>query len=189
MLEVEKAGLKMLKPEDERGSYRYPCWSATGTEVFALGKDNIGTKYWLLKISRATDKESVLFESPRWLDYLSCSPDGSKLAFVAEGHYLKVMAADGGAPLDLNFGSYGIITATAFSADGRYVYFATAGDAPNLHRVPVTGGTVEPLGLQFPTIADLAIHPNGTQIAFSSRKSEVEFWAMENWLPLTTDRQ
>jgi Tol biopolymer transport system component len=121
------------------------------------------------------------------------SPDGRFLAFRTStgqtGPILMVIPASGGEPKEVfRISNAAINTAygLAWSADGRYLYYSwrkDRGGQADLWRIPVAGGTPQPMGVNM-NVDGISVHPDGRQIVFHTlprRQSQV--WALENFLP------
>ncbi len=88
--------------------------------------------------------------SPSW------SPDGGWIAFTSSDLHnnsadqmdLKIVRADGGAPVNLTREFDYSISNVEWSKDGKHLYFAAAeGLTTKLYRIPVTGGRPTPIAL------------------------------------------
>ncbi len=98
------------------------------------------------------------------------SPDGTRLAYVGqdEGHAeLYVMDAEGGPPRRLTYLGSDRLTCSAWSRDGRFVYFATDAGSPFGHearafRIDAEGG--EPVGLGLGHVATIDVAANGATV-------------------------
>ena len=74
----------------------------------------------------------------------------------------------------------------SWTPNGRYVLFARrtqAKETTDLWRVAVSDGIAERLGLLSRRVRDLAAHPDGKRIFFSTGENRWDVWAMENFLP------
>jgi len=128
---------------------------------------------------------------------LALSPDGKRLAMMIRENEmtraLKVLPVAGGEPVSLHRFEkdrqvkYIDIT---WSPDGRYIYFSKQkpkGDGIwELWRIPSDGGEAQNLKLAMHGFSQLNIHPDGSQITFSSRTMHEKVgavWVMENFLP------
>jgi Tol biopolymer transport system component len=122
----------------------------------------------------------------------SLSPDERLLAYW-DGRRIRVVSVEGGAARDLFQPRPGIyfdrVAGTAWSADGRFVYFTARdgeklGDRTVLWRVPAAGSEPQQV-LAMPGESILApnLHPDGKRIAFSTTQTRNEVWAFSNLLP------
>lgn len=128
---------------------------------------------------------------------VSLSPDGRWLAFLnrTNPRVLRVLPAEGGKPRELFrfelVGDANILM--TWTTDGKYILFSKPlgpeGDKEDwdLWRVPAAGGEAQRLGVGM-NCEDPSAHPDGQQIAFSSRGRTAldEVWVMENFLPRTS---
>jgi Tol biopolymer transport system component len=124
---------------------------------------------------------------------LAISPDGRQLAF-AQWDALKVMPAAGGEPRIFHrlqdkkmFALIHTGTGLSWTPDGRYVLFETRNlghlEPTELWRVPAEGGEAQKL-LEMDGLTDINVHPDGQHIAFTVGSTQLEVWAMENFLTL-----
>jgi hypothetical protein len=78
----------------------------------------------------------------------------------------------------------GGIEGTAWSTDGRFVYYAkqlAPGRDFEVFRVPGSGGAEQRLGLAGADVRELSISPDGSRIAFAMGPlSRPEIWAVQN---------
>jgi Tol biopolymer transport system component len=133
--------------------------------------------------------------------YLSptISPDGMRIAYwrFREGRpgMSSIMVADrtGAAAHTVctcEFpGTYSPLNVLTWMPDQRSLVFADAGGT--LWRVPVDGGTREPLGVSVPPrVQGLSVQPDGRGVYFTGRdeSNAAELWVLENFLPARTGR-
>lgn len=119
--------------------------------------------------------------------YFSMSPDGS--AFVApvvdkDKTVLRILGPEGEARRDLTTVSApDTLLNLAWSADGREVFFARTigGKQMVLLHVPASGGSPVPLSAPMSFFSDLSVHPNGYDLAFMRRTSDLEIWRLEGF--------
>ena len=75
---------------------------------------------------------------------------------------------------------------SAWTRDGRYVLFVMGNRGQpgptELWRVPAEGGEPQKL-LEMNGLSDISVHPDGRRIAFTGGSTQMEVWAMENFLP------
>ncbi len=74
----------------------------------------------------------------------------------------------------------------AWTADGRYIlgmHMPDQSGPTKLWRIPAEGGKPQKL-LEMDGLSDITVHPDGRRITFSGGWSEMEVWAMEDFLPL-----
>jgi Tol biopolymer transport system component len=181
-------------------------WAKDGRAVFyVLNTRSKGLGQLLIRdLGSGVEKE--LFRAATWAERfnISRSPDGEWLAVMNHRGMeettktLRVVSADGKETRVLTtFEDANNAPAwTTWTPDGTYVLFpkydpGREGKA-QLWRVPVRGGEPEKLDIEMWGFYNLAIRPDGTQLAFSSygpTKREPELWMMENFLPESTHRQ
>ena len=136
-----------------------------------------------------TGTEKELYQFNNYVN-ISLSPDGKWLASSHPGS-LMLMPVTGGETKELYIfeEEYRNERPITWSADGKYILFEkkkSGQDGWDLCRIPAEGGEPQKLGLELKDgFMNLSIHPNGSNIAFSSREQpNAEFWVMENFLPL-----
>jgi len=143
----------------------------------------------------ASGRETVLHEVAVPLIYSSSlvlSPDGQQLAFVvfdsASGSKtLKVMPAAGGGTRDvLRDAQLPLPAAIAWAATSQdllVVRQPNAKAASELWLVPARGGEPRKLEFAASNVRQIALHPDGRRLAFTSGWDRSEVWVMENFLP------
>ncbi len=142
-----------------------------------------------------TGKEKELYHTPDDSITTALSPDGKQLALLSRHkentRILKILSTMNGSEKDIHkfkLKEYRYIS-TAWSPDGRYIYFSKRTDSEDkwgLWRIPATGGTAENLGVKMQGFASLSIHPDGRRITFASLvglEKSGGIWVMENFLP------
>ena len=129
------------------------------------------------------------------------SPDGRQVAVMGrlkntEGLIVRLVPVDGGAARDLLVDNHqtglGWVT---WTPDGKFLLFNRYGaddQLAGLWYISAAGGQAHKLqlsGVQDRAIMNVAIHPDGKQLAFNTdentRKSEI--WVLENFLPPLAD--
>ena len=148
----------------------------------------------LMSFDVETRRETELKSGEHFMA-VAVSPDGKQVAYLVQtpgpASYLAVMPAGGGASREVYRGSPrvdGSRYRLAWTPDQRYLLFvrgSVSGNGPDvLWRIPVSGGSAEPMGLSMPVIGSPQIHPDGKRIYFSSNtRGPNEVWALENFLP------
>jgi Tol biopolymer transport system component len=202
--------------------------SPDGKTLFFTRRDVVNSRMQIVGVDLETRTERVIVSTEGTIitNALAVSPDGQRLAF--EGLSPEDVLQSGGSPplaslyvvpasggesvllhrLEEPHGITNVHGEVEWSADGRYVFFATIGfDATGpysrLWRVPAVrywplfepggrqaerldqlGGSGSSLGQAF----SIRMHPNGRELAFSSVGSSggVELWVMENLFALTS---
>lgn len=180
------------------------CWSKSGNSIYYLRVKAIAEGSTILNnriihhnLETGQEREIGTFQSVNSTHELfDISVDGKKLFFVQRDAHqnkdiINVISVSGGNPekiciLDLN--KY-MIQDLAWSPDNRFILFSSLDRQEQgwkLMRVPVEGGEFEKLGISMAGISYVSFHPDGQQIAFSSKgstKRPPEIWVMENFLP------
>ncbi len=201
-----------------------PVLSPDGKTLFFTRRDVVNSRMQIVGVDLETRTERVVVSTEGVIirNALAVSPDGQRLAF--EGLSPEDVWQSGGSPpraslyvvpasggesvllhrLEEPHGITNVYGEVEWSADGRYVFFATIGfDATGpysrLWRVPAVRywPLFEPGGRQAERLDKLGgssfeafsmrMHPNGRELAFSARSSGgVELWVMENLFALTS---
>jgi Tol biopolymer transport system component len=197
-----------------------PVLSPDGKTLFFTRRDVVNSRMQIVGVDleKRTERVVVSTEGAIITNALAVSPDGQHLAFEGfspedVSQLLPLYAAGGSPPLASLYvvpasggesvllhrleEPHGINTVhgeVEWSADGRYVFFATiriaaTGTLSQLWRVPAGGGQAERLdqlgGSSFAAFS-MRMHPNGRELAFSAASSGgVELWVMENLFALT----
>ncbi len=176
-------------------------WSPDGKWTFGTF-DQGGEKRRIVRKDTATgEKNFISTVSPRW-DLFRVSPDGRRLAFLQmqpkNGQLLSVVSIDGGTLIPLvahddkqPWFSW-LAPATAWSPDGRFLFFLLESHAPEhgadggeLWVVPAEGGEARKTELTSHDafLGELNIHPDGKRIGYSVKSWKTEYWVLENFLP------
>lgn len=148
----------------------------------------------LVRRDLATGKETELYRaSSDGVGFfgLSISPDGSRLAFMANvgpnQRHLMTLSVDGGTPLVLYRGGYGnpMAGTAVWTHDGRYILFKANGGAERTHvwAIPSAGGTARMLDLVGERIGKMHLSTDGTKVVFSGATQKRELWVINNLLP------
>jgi len=147
----------------------------------------------LLARDLGTGQEREIYGTPDGaFGLLALSPDGQHM-IIANPTTLLILPSAGGEPRELLKFEGGFsrdITAVtmAWTPDSRYL-LTVKGKGGNfeLWRIAAAGGRPERVADELPTDPGswrcLRIHPDGQQIAFTSRTVQQELWVMENFLP------
>ena len=191
-----------------------PVLSPDGKTLF-FARDVVNSQMQIIGVDleKRTERVVVSTEGAVIMNAIAVSPDGQRLAFegfspedVSQSDgtpplaSLYVVQASGGESVLLHrleepHGINMVHGEVEWSADGRYVFFATVDiAATGLHsrlwRVPAGGGRAERLdqlgGSSFEDFS-MRMHPNGRELAFSAGSpGGVELWVMENLFALTS---
>ena len=138
----------------------------------------------------ATSQETVVVDGP--LVAFALSSDGRQLAVIMrygpDGQpigrantpnaidVIQVVPASGGQPREIFKGAR-LGTTLAWAPDGQFVYYGQM-PAGSVWRVPTTGGEAQELPIKVEGLAHISIHPDGRQLAVSSRTRLQEVLAM-----------
>jgi Tol biopolymer transport system component len=136
-----------------------------------------------------TGQEREIFGNPDVLfRRFALSPDGQHVA-IGVHTALQILPSAGGEPRELlkyedEFKPERIV----WTPDSRYLLIVKGeGRKSELWRIAVAGGRPERVADELPTDPGgwrgLRIHPDGRQIAFTSKSVQQELWVMENFLP------
>ena len=180
-----------------------PRWSRDGQSFRYLYLDPPAKRMRLVERDVATGQESDVFSTTTLppIQRLALSPSGDRIGFIthdltARTTSLSVMSVPGGQvralatttfPATIMYG-YDLLE---WSRDGRFIYFVKKGDAAGqqVWRVVVDSGELTPIGLTItPFVLGIAVHPDGSRLAFAAGESKIEVWAMENFLPAAQNR-
>jgi hypothetical protein len=88
----------------------------------------------------------------------------------------------GGEPRELCRSELGIgISSVAWTPDGQQLLYASW-NGDKLCQIPVQGGEPRCVSTSLESVRDLAVHPDGRQIALVAGEARGEVWVMENFL-------
>lgn len=136
----------------------------------------------------------VLEENVRWVSSMAFSPDGSRLAYFDKFDELS----PGLVVLSLTDGSRQILIpgspdrplsqqAINWTRDGAHLLTALPHEddgQQQMYLVDVRSGELKPVGSPMPATgtvqSQVSVHPNGTEIAYSSGVRLTQIWAIEN---------
>lgn len=188
-----------------------PLLSPDGKTLFFARRDVVNSQMQIVGVDleRRTERMVVSTEGVIFANAIAVSPDGQRLAFEGMSSEdladpgglasLYVVPASGGESVLLHrleepHGINAVHGEVEWSADGRYVFFATTGTVESsfhsrLWRIPAGGGQAERLDQlsdsRFSQFS-MRMHPNGRELAFSAgSRGGDELWVMENLFALT----
>jgi Tol biopolymer transport system component len=159
------------------------AWSPDGRTIYYTGE-----KFLARDLASGEERE-VLPD----VVHFALSPDGRFLAVPREdkarkSSILEIATIEDGQSRKLLSipGSGAFAHALAWSADGRFLFFAKdRGEKRDLWRIAVETGKSEKLDISMEGLSEVRPHPDGRRIAFSAGAFRAEIWAMENLLPAT----
>jgi Tol biopolymer transport system component len=167
---------------DSHSYYAFPQMSPDGRYLYYVQTPISGVAARLMQLDLAQQQARQLATVSV---FFALSPDGSALvAPVVDGNttVLRVLGPDGKTRRDLiAVPPPDQLTSAAWSADGREVFFTKTigGKNAGFFRVPVSGGSPAPLGDFTLYSGDLSVHPNGSDLVFVGRRSDLEIWRLE----------
>jgi Tol biopolymer transport system component len=159
--------------------YSYPQMSPDGRYLYYA--DVSGTTR-LMRVDLAQQQEQQL-AIVRIV--FALSPDGSEfVAPVADKNttVLRVLGPNGETRRDLiTVSALDELTSVGWSSDGRDVFFAKTigGKETGFFRIPASGGIPVQVAVHTTRFPDLAVHPNGAELAFIGNRSDLEIWRLE----------
>lgn len=153
------------------------AWSPDGRWCYRRVRSTV------VRIDVASGTEQELHRAERGAWGLDVSPDGEALAFW-NGASLVLLPASGGkareiVQLEDSEQNPGGDIFVAWTADGEHVLFPKRGS--ELWRVRIRTGEQERVALPVRgQIVDVAVHPDGRQIAFTERQESTHLWVLQN---------
>jgi serine/threonine protein kinase/Tol biopolymer transport system component len=160
----------------EPGAFRDAALSPDGTRAVVTRtnpQDPAKSDLWMLDLQRGTGATRLTLgggqaQHPVW------SPDGSRIAFTFNNSVIRELRAsgEGDSKTLVQSASAGLITATGWSPDGRFLLYAVADiNSRDLLVLPTDGGTPVPfMKTEFVEDADV-FSPNGRWVAYVSNQS------------------
>jgi Tol biopolymer transport system component len=176
--------------------------SPDGKALFYARCDDAEEACRILRRDLASGAETMIYRGPEdEAPTLAVAPDGRSVAFITRPRkpanaerVVRVVPSSGGTPREIyRFRHLGLDWITLeFSADGRDLLLPRKTSSPGeevwtLVRLPVEGGEPRDLGLTMEDFVKVTAHPDGEQIAFSSKGIEhkdAELWVIEDFLPV-----
>jgi len=181
-----------------------PRWSPDGKSFRYLYLNPAAKRVRVIERDGATGQDSDVFNTTALppIQRLALSPSGDRIAFVtrdltARTTSLNVVSVPGGQVRTLATATFPATIVYGYdllewSRDGRYIYLVKKGEAAGqqVWRIVVESGEVAPIGLTITPFAQgIAVHPDGSRLAFAAGESKTEVWALENFLPTTQNRK
>lgn len=170
---------------DGKGNIIALDWSSDGKSINFVRIGNEFRRICNLDLKTGVETEIDRFAKASGPFWLASSPDGSQLAFFAEGK-LKIQSRSGTTPQDIGVAGGG--TVLAWMADGKTILFGKSRegskDVIELWSVPATGGQPRKTGLSMSRLLVPRVSPDGKHIAFmaSEQPAKSEIWVLENFL-------
>lgn len=199
-LATGRAELVIATGTEETEGIERAALSPDGKTMYLIRNGSAGDA--LVARDVATGEERVLYEVPRGLSGLAVSPDGEEIAVrdftddYSETDLILAVPTKGSEPREIlrepvprQGGNIHSGTGLVWTPDGEHILFGRWESWPAkpdiaLYRVSAEGGAPEPLGItDMGQILDLRIHPDGDELAFTTRQGTGELWVMENFLP------
>ena len=154
-----------------------------GRGVFSLAGDALpnGSRARVGVFDPATGQEQRSFAVPNGVVSVAVSPSGDVLALASPGR-LAVVRTDGTDYREI-YSTSRISTpwgGLGWSPDGRFVLFVLNEErGARLMRIPVAGGTPQPVELNGTSLKGFDASPDGTRIAYAMRKSSTELVSLQ----------
>ncbi len=163
---------------------------------FAISRDGMTVYYRRAQNGRGsvfarnlrTDEEHQLAVAPTF----TLSPDEGSFAFVevtpaAGTAALKVVPVAGGeARIVRSFErGHGLLAMVRWTPDGKHLIYGRwigSRETPTAFSVRTTGSPPVELDAAIPGHPSLAVHPDGRRVAFEHGGTELEVWALDNFL-------
>jgi len=180
-----------------QGSVRYPAMSGDGRTMYYVARpaDRTPSREIIVARDVTSGVEREIDATPEGgtIGPFAVSTDGRWMAFGADprtttSEVLYVMSTAGGERRELvRVKAPERIVSAAWAPDGRHVIFAKLTGVTragvtrltSVWRVAVEDGQVQSLGIEMQHIAQLRVHPNGKEIAFTAGEWMAEVWVMD----------
>jgi Tol biopolymer transport system component len=162
-----------------------PVWSKDGEKLFFY-KSGIPDNFGVYSLERATGETTKLC-AEKGISELALHPDGNTLA-VATREAIKLLSITDGKIRELIKAQVGSLRGTiAWAPDGNWLYFGKWNKekkVSELWRVSANGSNVKDLGISFPQLSFISVHPDGKRLAFTRGFAAPIFsiWLMKNFL-------
>jgi Tol biopolymer transport system component len=190
-VDAQSGEINLIALTPGTGGGNNPDWSPDGKKVYyTLGgmPGNEGSVF--VERDLASGNERTVFRGAG--SATSLSPDGRLIAVIDSNSVVLISVSTGErkelfrvkAPERTEGGPR-----TSWTPDGRNVIVHVASDKTwSVLIAPIDGGTPRRLELdQKVPISRISVHPDGRQIAFAVMENEAEVWALENFLPKSSN--
>jgi len=181
-IDAKTAEIEALELSTPGGNMGIPQWSPDGKRVYFIRRpDHSGNDASLVERDLSTGSDRELL-SHAVINWFSPAPNGKSLVVdtvISPGkeRAISIVNTEGGAPRDLLRPGSGF-QAPYWTPDGGLILLRKSGD---LWAIQPTGGEPRKIDLGATRILDFRVHPDGRQIAFTTRNdTPQEVWAMEN---------
>lgn len=194
---VDRGEPKQIMSGEKRP--RYPCWSSDGRWIMYLDEEitedekRIVTIFKIAAEGGEAQKISTESDNVTWA-CIDCSPDGKSIAYFskkadATAGTLNLIPVEGGKPQEIcQVQDASAQSDVSWSPEGEKIAFVSRG---KIWVVPADGG--EPVEVKMDVDAwagKLDWSPDSRKIAFSGESGmDIEFWFMEDFLPLVKGRK
>jgi Tol biopolymer transport system component len=180
----------LLRESLGSGGYRNAYWAPSGDEIFMFRRVSSEERGVSAHNLESGQTRQVLEGDAIYAP----SPDGSQLAYIhrQNSNSISLKSIDGSESRELFRSEERIVNRAGleWSADGRYIYFAVVLEGgrraykAEILRVSVAAGRSQRLGIVMKDMRDIALHPDGSRIAFaaSSNGQSPSIWTLENFL-------
>ena len=167
------------------GVIHRPQWAPDGRSIYYAVFEP-GQDFRIVHRKLESGAEREVFTREKLSAVFAVSDDGATLAVMQsdkDGIVISLVPAAGAQPRELlRLGSAERVSSITWSRDGKYVLFSKLDPTVRtgeLWRVPVDGGTAQPVGLEMKNMTGLRMHPDGRRIGFTGGEAEFEVWVMD----------
>jgi Tol biopolymer transport system component len=180
-VDVQTGEAKVLR--QSKGRLHEAAWSPDGTSIFFSAKES-GSQVSLRKLDTVTGQETEFYSGGSGT--LDISPDGLWLAFGRNGYSIVVMPSAGGElrevlARDPEPSSRHHSRFVRWTPDGEHLIYDD--NQGQLWKIHTETGRRQRLGPAIENLVDVAVHPDGRQIAFTVEQTGSELWIMKDVLP------
>jgi Tol biopolymer transport system component len=160
-----------------------PIWAPDNYNFIVSERGSVDSGVFAL--DRDSGKLTQLSDSNEIFD-LALHPDGKILAAVTPGS-IKLLPVKGGELQDFIDSGDSVRNSPVWSADGKWLYFIKRfreKKISEIWRVSKDGTDAKYLGISYPQISFLAVHPDGNKLAFTVGDAGGigSIWRIKNFL-------